>query len=73
MKATFLKIETPNGEPLPISWFLAFQNLMKEVARSQGMKEWNTIQLTICSEPFDPEWKKQVDERLKVLEDKLKV
>ena len=66
--ATFLRIDNADGEPMPLSWFVALQDLFRDVAKFRGYKNWKAINLTICSAPFDPDWKRSVDARLKALD-----
>jgi hypothetical protein len=68
-KGSYFHIETSDGSPLPLEWFIAFRDLMRVVAKAKGIKEMQNVDITIWSQPFSPEWKRKVDARLQYLED----
>jgi hypothetical protein len=69
--STFLEVRTKDGTPIPLSWFISLRDLMQLIVKSQGVKEMQKVNLRICSVPFDPAWKKMVEDRLQKLEDEM--
>jgi hypothetical protein len=70
--STFLEVQTKDGSPLPLSWFVSLRDLLQVIAKSQGVKEMQKVEIRICSVPFDPKWMKMVEDRLQTLENEMK-
>jgi hypothetical protein len=66
--STFLEVRSENGTPIPLSWFVSLRDLMQVIAKSQGMKGMEKVEIKICSVPFDPAWQKTMEDRLQKLE-----